>query len=70
MLLAFIQQVVMTRRVEKKRRKATAKKEEFEEMTVEEEADAALVDGLQNLDVPNPESHEVPTSNTTLFALT
>jgi hypothetical protein len=33
-LLAFIQQLVMTRRAEKKkRRKATAKKEEFEEMT-------------------------------------
>ena len=57
--LAFVQQVVMTRRVEKKkRRKATAKKEKFDEMTVKEETDAAFFDGLQNLDLPDPELYE------------
>jgi hypothetical protein len=58
-LLAFVQQVVMKRRVEKKkRRKATAKKEDIEEISVEDEADAAIIDSLQHLDLPDPEFHE------------
>jgi hypothetical protein len=57
--LAFVQQVVITRRVEKKkRRKVMAKKEEFDKMIVKEEIDAALVNGLQNLDFPDPELYE------------
>jgi hypothetical protein len=57
--LAFVQQVIMTRRVEKKkRRKVTAKKEKFDEIIVENKTDAAFVDGLQNLDLPDPELHE------------
>ena len=46
-LLAFIQQVVMTRRVKKKkRRKTTAKREEIEEISVEDEADAAIINSI------------------------
>ncbi len=36
----------MTRRVEKKKRKVTAKKEKIEEISVENEADAAIIDSI------------------------
>src|SRR6266498_6010086 len=58
-LLAFIQQVVMTRRVKKKkRRKTTAKREEIEEISMKDEADAAIIDSIQHLDISDPEFHK------------
>ncbi len=45
--LAFIQQIVITRRVKKKkRRKIITKREEIEEMSVEDEADAAIINNI------------------------
>jgi len=36
----------MTRRVKKKKRKATAKREEIEEISVEDETDAVIINSM------------------------
>ena len=48
----------MTRRVKKKKRKATAKREEIEEISVKDEVDAAIINNMQHLDIPDPEFYE------------
>ena len=51
--------MIITRRVKKKkRRKVTAKKEEFDKITVKKKIDAVFVNGLQNFDFPDPELYE------------
>src|SRR6266498_2887765 len=49
----------MTRRVEKKkRRKTITKREEIKEMFIKNEADAAIIDSIQHLNISDPEFHE------------
>ncbi len=49
----------MTRRVKKKkRRKITAKRKEIKKISVKDEADAAIINNIQYLDISDPEFHE------------
>src|SRR6266536_4094414 len=49
----------MIRRVKKKkRRKTITKKEKIKEISIEDEADAAIINNIQHLDIPDPEFHK------------
>ncbi len=49
----------MIRRVKKKkRRKTITKKEKIKEISIEDEADAAIINNIQHLDIPDPEFYK------------
>ena len=44
--------------MKKKKRKITTKKKKIKKISIKDEADAAIIDNIQHLNIPDPEFHK------------